>query len=116
MGVISLNARIKDIAKIGNSIVKFGMYIYKNYSEKEVSIESEDILSVKENDGEFHVIISDIAEKNFDKEVIAIPYVIVDADSDLNTEDDRNTYLGDYFNASVQSVNKWLGNFNPYSN
>ena len=116
VGVISLNARIKDIAKIGNSIVKFGMYIYKNYSEKEVSIESEDILSVKENDGEFHVIISDIAEKNFDKEVIAIPYVIVDADSDLNTEDDRNTYLGDYFNASVQSVNKWLGNFNPYSN
>lgn len=116
VGVISLNARIKDIAKIGNNIVKFGMYIYKNYSEKEVSIESEDILSVKENDGEFHVIISDIAEKNFDKEVIAIPYVIVDADSDLNTEDDRNTYLGNYFNASVQSVNKWLGNFNPYSN
>ncbi len=116
VGVISLNARIKDIAKIGNSIVRFGVYIYNEVSEEVASSESADIESVIANDGKFHVIISNIAEENFTEEVIAMPYVVVDMDSDLNTEDDKEVYMGDHFSTSVQSVNKWLGNVNPYLN
>lgn len=116
VGVISLNSRIKDIAKVGNYIVRFGMYIYNEFSEEVTSAESADISSVIANDGQFHVIISNIAETNFAKEVMAMPYVVVDTDSNLNTEDDRKVYFGDYFKASVQSVNKWLGNDNPYLN
>ncbi len=117
VGVIALNSRIKDIAKVGNYIVKFGMYIYNEFSEEAVaSVESVDISSVKDNDGQFHVIISNIAEENFAEKVIAMPYVVVDIDSNPSTEDDKKVYFGDDFKASVQSVNKWLGNVNPYLN
>ncbi len=116
VGVISLNARIKNIVELGENIVKFGMYIYNEFSEEVASAEHTEISSLKEDNGEFHVIISNIAEENFAKEVLAMPYVIFDADSDLNTEDDIKVYFGEKFGTSVQGINKWLGNENPYLN
>jgi len=115
VGVISLNAKIKDIENVGKYVVRFGMYVYNEFSEEVASVESVDIGTVTANDGQFHVIISNIASGNFAKEVIAMPFVIIDTDSDSNTEDDRKVYMGDYIKTSVQAINKWLGNDNIYS-
>ena len=110
VGVISLNAQIKNIADAGKNVVKFGMYIYNEYSEEVAFVKNEDIETVIVNDGWFHVIISNIAQGNFGKTVVAKPFVII------NTGNGDEVYLGDYFTVSVEDINKWLGNKNPYSN
>lgn len=110
VGVISLNSRIKNITEVGSSIMNFGIYVYNESGENEVSAESADISTVVANEGWFHVIISNIAKENFGKTVLAKPFVVIKSDNGVNI------HMGEEFFVSVETVNKWLGNEDPYSN
>ena len=110
VGVISLNSRIKNITEVGSSIMNFGIYVYNESGENEVSAESADISTVVANEGWFHVIISNIAKENFGKTVLAKPFVVIKSDNGVNI------HMGEEFFVSVEAVNKWLGNEDPYSN
>ena len=105
-GVIALNARIKNITEVADYVVKFGMYIYNQFSEEVITTESEEISTVIADGGEYHVLISNIAEGNFAKEVFAMPFVILDTDFG------SKVYFGERFGTSVQAINKWLGSSN----
>ena len=110
VGVISLNSKIKNITEFGSSIMNFGIYVYNESGENEVSAESADISTVVANEGWFHVIISNIAKENFGKTVLAKPFVVIKSDNGVNI------HMGEEFFVSVEAVNKWLGNEDPYSN
>ena len=99
-GVIAFNAKISNFDAVKDRIASFGIYVYNpTGSEVKATAESSDITVLETNGGEFHVIISDIAEENFDTKLLAAPYVVVDGE----------IIMGETMTMSVSETGKWLG-------
>ena len=99
-GVIALNARISNLDEVKNIIDYFGIYIYDaTGSVVKATVQASDKTMLEENNGEYHVLISDIDESSFNTRVLAVPFVLIGED----------IVMGDSMIISVSDTNKWLG-------
>ena len=99
-GVIALNARISNFDEVKNIIDYFGIYVYDATGSTVKTIaEASDKEMLEKNNGEYHMLISDIAESDFSTKVLALPFVVIGED----------LVMGDPITVSVSDINKWLG-------
>ena len=98
IGTIAFSARITNFEEVKSRISSYGMYLYNASSTFKASVDSGDITSLEASEGAFHAYVVNIAKENFDGNILAIPYVIVDGE----------LIMGEAISMSVSAKNKWL--------
>ena len=99
-GTIAFNARVKNIAVAKNIISTFGIFVYDlTGSNVKITTANADMEQLVKDNGEFHIIISDISIDNFDSSVMPVPYVVVNGE----------IISGASMNIKVSQTQKWLG-------
>ena len=79
------------------------MYVYNTIDGNiKTTVMGFDTVTLEQDNGEYHALVSNIAIENFADKVLAIPYVVVDG----------TIITGDAMISSVSDVNKWLGPLN----
>ncbi len=114
-GVILLNTCLETALKYSESTVKFGIYIYNTTTNKKVSVESGELGALAAADGWFSVLVTNIAKEHFGKNIMTVPFVVIDTDGDTATTDDQELITGNSMLVSVAQDSKWLGKNNPYA-
>ncbi|MBR5539188.1 MAG: InlB B-repeat-containing protein [Clostridia bacterium] len=100
VGTIAFNARVKDIDEAKKVISTFGIYVYDlTGSTVKITAAKADMEQLVKDNGEFHIIIDGISLDNFDKNVMAAPYVVVNGE----------IIIGESMNITVSQSQKWLG-------
>ena len=99
-GTIAFNSFFKEYAGYPEVVEYYGLYVYQTGHEADkVTAQSADKTVLAENLGKFHVLIENIAEENFGKTVVAVPFIIINSEVKMGT---ACTY-------SVNQGGKWLG-------
>ena len=99
-GAIAFNSFFKEYAGYPEVVEYYGLYVYQTGHEADkVTAQSADKTVLAENLGKFHVLIENIAEENFGKTVVAVPFIIINSEVKMGT---ACTY-------SVNQGGKWLG-------
>ena len=100
VGTIAFNARVKNVEEAKDIISTFGIFVYDlTGSTVKITAKNADMEQLVNDNGEFHIIISDIDIDHFDSNVMAVPYVVVNGE----------IIMGEAMNIKVSQTQKWLG-------
>lgn len=98
VGLIAFSARITNFEAVKSRIESYGMFLYNASSVLKATVSSGDVASLEADEGAFHAYVNNIAVENFDGNILAVPYIVVDGE----------IIMGESMFMSVSAANKWL--------
>lgn len=81
-GIIAFNSFFKYYENYNNSVETYGMYIYRfGMEDNKITLSAASVDELMGESGEFYATVEDIPYTEFESEIIAVPYVIINGEA-----------------------------------